>query len=139
MLVQGITVPEWAWERHKRSVDFMKRYIFPGCSLISMTGVAQAMAWTDLRWENLEDIGPHYARTMHDWRQRFRAQLPEVKQQGFDDRFVRMWDFYLASCEAAFEERYTSNVQILLARSGDRLGSLLPPLQRQTVAMAPVR
>ena len=128
MLVQGITVPEWAWERHKRSVDFMKRYIFPGCSLISMTGVSQAMARTDLRWENVEDIGPHYARTMHEWRRRFLARLPEVRDLGFDERFIRMWDFYLASCEAAFEERYTSNVQMLLARSSDRSASLLPVL-----------
>lgn len=128
MLVQGITVPEWAWERHKRSVDFMKRYIFPGCSLISMTGVSQAMAHTDLRWENVEDIGPHYARTMHEWRRRFLARLPDVRRLGFDERFIRMWDFYLSSCEAAFEERYTSNVQLLLARSGDRSCSLLPAL-----------
>ena len=128
LLVQGITVPEWAWERHKRSMDFMKRYIFPGCSLISVQGVASAMAGTDLRWENLEDIGPHYARTMREWRRRYHARLGEVREQGFDDRFLRMWDFYLASCEAAFEERYTSDVQILLARAEDRGDSLLPEI-----------
>lgn len=131
LLIQGITVPEWAWERHKRSVDFMKRYIFPGCSLITVGAVSEAMADTDLRWENLEDIGPHYARTMRDWRARFLARLSEVRALGYDERFVRMWDFYLASCEAAFEERYTSDVQILLARRQDRQPSLVPPLPAQ--------
>jgi cyclopropane-fatty-acyl-phospholipid synthase len=134
LLVQGITVPEWAWERHKRSMDFMKRYIFPGCSLISVQAVASAMAGTDLRWENLEDIGPHYARTMREWRRRYHARLGEVREQGFDDRFLRMWDFYLASCEAAFEERYTSDVQILLARGADRGESLLPEIPHPAAA-----
>jgi cyclopropane-fatty-acyl-phospholipid synthase len=133
MLVQGITLPEWAWDRHKSSVDFMKRYIFPGCSLISIGGVAKALTGTDLRWENLEDIGPHYARTLRDWRSRFHQRLDDVLQLGFDQRFVRMWDFYLASCEAAFEERYTSNVQILLARGAERGASLLPLLPRNLV------
>jgi len=128
LLIQGITVPEWAWERHKRSVDFMKRYIFPGCSLVSVGAVSQSMAGTDLRWENLEDIGPHYARTIRHWRERFLRNLPQVRRQGFDERFVRMWDFYLASCEAAFEERYTSVVQIMLARSADRQASFVPPI-----------
>lgn len=128
LLVQGITVPEWAWERHKRSVDFMKRYIFPGCSLVSVGAVSQSMASTDLRWENLEDIGPHYACTIRHWRDRFLRNLPQVRRQGFDERFVRMWDFYLASCEAAFEERYTSVVQIMLARSADRQASFVPPI-----------
>ena len=136
MLFQGITVPDWAWERHKRSVDFMKRYIFPGCSLISITGVAGALADTDLRWENLEDIGPHYARTMHEWRRRFHGRLDEVRQQGFDERFIRMWDYYLAACEAGFAERYTSDVQVLLARAGDRGNSLLPPIPRPAAAPA---
>jgi len=128
MLVQGITVPEWAWERHKRSVDFMKHYIFPGCSLISIGGVSGALAGTNLRWENLEDIGPHYARTLQDWRRRFHLRIHDVKRLGFDQHFLRMWDFYLASCEAAFTERYTSAVQILLARGADRSPSLLPLL-----------
>ena len=136
MLVQGITVPEWAWERHKRSVDFMKRYIFPGCSLISIGGVSKALSGTDLCWENLEDIGPHYARTLNDWRARFHSRLEEVLQLGFDENFVRMWDFYLASCEAAFAERYTSVVQILLARAADRGASLLPAMPRPAQAVA---
>ena len=106
----------------------MKHYIFPGCSLISIGGVSGALAGTNLRWENLEDIGPHYARTLQDWRRRFHLRIHDVKRLGFDQHFLRMWDFYLASCEAAFTERYTSVVQILLARGADRSPSLLPLL-----------
>ena len=120
MLLQGITIAEWAFARHLRSVDFIKRYIFPGSSLISVGSVAAAVGTTDLRLAHAEDIGLHYARTLREWRRRFLHRLSEVADLGFDDRFVRMWDFYLAYCEAGFSERYTSNVQLVLARGTAR-------------------
>ena len=116
MLLQGITIAEWAFARHLRSVDFIKRYIFPGSTLISIGSVAAAVQTTDLRFAHVEEIGLHYARTLREWRRRFLSRLSDVADLGFDDRFVRMWDFYLAYCEAGFSERYTSNVQLVLAR-----------------------
>lgn len=129
MLFQGITVAEWAYERHKRSVDFIKRHIFPGSSLIAMSGVAGALGRsTDLNIVHLEDIGPHYARTLHAWRERFLSRLDEVRALGFSDTFIRMWDFYLASCEAGFAERYTADWQVVLAKPLNRRAPILPAL-----------
>ena len=70
---------------------------------------------TPLRVEWMRDIGVHYARTLRTWRERFMRRLPEVRQLGFDDRFIRMWEFYLASCEASFAARYIGDVQMILA------------------------
>jgi cyclopropane-fatty-acyl-phospholipid synthase len=120
MLLQGITIAEWAFARHLKSVDFIKRYIFPGSTLISMGSLAQAVATTDLRFAHVEDIGLHYARTLREWRRRFLTRLDDVIALGFDERFLRMWDFYLASCEAGFSERHTSDVQVVLARGSER-------------------
>ena len=65
-----------------------------------------------------ENIGEHYARTLHAWRERFRSRLDDVRALGFDDRFVRMWDVYLAYCEAAFLERHAGDFQLLLVKNG---------------------
>ena len=65
----------------------------------------------------MEDIGKHYALTLNQWRPRFLQHLPEVRRLGFDDRFVRMWDYYLACCEGAFRERYISDVQLVLSKA----------------------
>jgi cyclopropane-fatty-acyl-phospholipid synthase len=69
---------------------------------------------------HLEQIGTHYARTLHEWRRRFTERLPEVRALGFDEPFIRMWDLYLAFCEAAFLERHIGDVQILLSMAGNR-------------------
>ena len=68
----------------------------------------------------MQDIGPHYARTLRAWRERFMSRVPEVRQLGFDDRFIRMWEFYLASCEAAFATRYIGDAQMILAKPSVR-------------------
>ena len=65
---------------------------------------------------HMEDIGKHYALTLNEWRRRFLEHLAEVHQLRFDDRFVRMWDYYLAYCEGAFRERYISDVQLVLSK-----------------------
>ena len=72
-------------------------------------------------------IGIHYALTLHEWRNRFLEALPEVRQLGFNEQFVRMWDYYLAYCEGAFRERYIGNVQLLLTKVGNRQRLLSDP------------
>ena len=72
---------------------------------------------TAFRAFDLEDIGTHYSRTIHEWRSRFLVRLEDVRRLGMDDRFIRMWDLYLAFCEAAFAERHISDVQLLLTRA----------------------
>ena len=128
-LVQAITIEDHRYAQALRAVDFIKRYIFPGSFIPSVSAMLAAAARaSDLRLLQLEDIGPSYAQTLAAWRQRFHQHLPEVRALGYDERFVRMWDFYLAYCESGFRERSTGNAQMLLARPGCRLPQFLPDL-----------
>ena len=83
---------------------------------------------SDLRLFNLEDIGPHYARTLAAWRVNFFRHLDQVKALGYPDTFIKMWEFYLCYCEGGFEERALGDVQMLLVKPGDRSKPLLPSL-----------
>jgi cyclopropane-fatty-acyl-phospholipid synthase len=119
--LQAITIADQQYERHVRTVDFIKRYIFPGSCLPSVSALCQtATAETDLRMVDLEDITPHYARTLRLWRERFNAHRAEVSELGLDMAFQRLWEFYLAYCEGAFAERYIGSVQMVFARPGWR-------------------
>ena len=121
MLLQAITINEQAYERHRRSVDFIKKYIFPGSNIPSLGAMQGAVGRaTDLRVAALDDIGLHYARTLAEWRRRFTGRRPQVRRLGFGPEFCRMWEFYLAYCEAGFAERYISDVHLLLAKPGRR-------------------
>ena len=74
----------------------------------------------------LEDITPHYARTLHEWRRRFFANADKVRQMGYPDTFIRMWEYYLCYCEGGFAERYIGNVQMLFAKPLYRWNELRP-------------
>jgi len=118
MLLQTITVPDQRFDTYRREFDWIKKYIFPGGALASFHAiVATLKRRTDFRIEWVRDIGLHYAQTLRCWREQFLSQLPEVRRLGFDERFIRMWEFYLASCEAAFSVRYIGDLQIVLART----------------------
>ena len=117
MLLQAITMPEQRYEQYLRSVDFIQKYIFPGGCLPSVTAMQQSVArQTDLTLIELKDFGKHYARTLREWRTRFRENLHGVRLLGYSDRFVRMWNYYLCYCEAAFEERAVGVVQAVWER-----------------------
>jgi cyclopropane-fatty-acyl-phospholipid synthase len=117
MALQAITIADQHYRQHVRTVDFIKRYIFPGSCLVSVTALCGAATRdTDLRAVHLEDITPHYAETLRRWRRAFFEHLDEARALGFDDPFVRMWDFYLGYCEGAFAERYIGDVQMVLAK-----------------------
>jgi len=129
MALQAITIGDQIFDRHKRSVDFIKRYIFPGSCIPSITAISHAIAKaTDLRLIHLEDITPHYARTLHEWRQRFFANLDKVREMGYSDTFIRMWQYYLCYCEGGFAERYIGDVQMLFAKPLNRYDELRPAL-----------
>lgn len=126
MLLQAITIADQRYEAALRSVDFIQHFIFPGSFIPSVSGMANSIAHsTDLKIFNLEDIGPHYARTLADWRQRFIASLTQVRQLGYSEAFIRMWEFYLCYCEGGFEERAIGDVQILLTKPESRTPVLL--------------
>ena len=117
MALQAITIGDQIFDRHKRTVDFIKRYIFPGSCIPSITAISRAIAAaTDLRLVDLEDITPHYARTLREWRRRFFAQIERVKELGYSETFIRMWEYYLCYCEGGFAERYIGDVQMLFAK-----------------------
>jgi cyclopropane-fatty-acyl-phospholipid synthase len=126
MLLQAITIPDRIYRRHTRSVDFIKRYIFPGSFIPSVAALCSAASRTDLRPVHLEDITPHYARTLREWRNRFLSRKEEVRAMGFPERFLRMWEFYLCYCEGSFSERYNGDVQILFAKPSWRGATILP-------------
>ena len=127
MALQAITIGDQIFNRHKRSVDFIKRYIFPGSCIPSITAISNAVAKaTDLRLVQLEDITPHYARTLREWRRRFFANIEKVRALGFSDTFVRMWEYYLCYCEGGFAERYIGDVQMLFAKPLCRIDVLVP-------------
>ncbi len=129
MLLQAITIADHAFERHKKEVDFIKRYIFPGSCIPSVTAMGDAVAAaTDLRLVHLEDITPHYARTLRTWRERFFENIRQVRALGYSETFIRMWEFYLCYCEAGFEERYLGDVQMFFAKPLSRRDPLLPSL-----------
>jgi cyclopropane-fatty-acyl-phospholipid synthase len=118
--IQTISMPDHRFAEYARRSDWIQRYIFPGGLLPSVGELCAAMGRrTALGVRRLDDIAPHYAETLARWRHAFFARLPEVRALGFDERFVRMWDFYLASCEALFRSRRLGTLQLVLGRSGE--------------------
>ena len=126
-LIQAITIEDHRYQQALRSVDFIQRHIFPGSFIPSVTAMTRSAALAgELRLLNLEDIGPSYALTLNHWRRRFFAKLDQVRALGYDERFVRMWEFYLCYCEGGFIERSISDVHLLFGRSGNRRDQYLP-------------
>ena len=119
LVLQTISVPDQSFDAYRRDFDFIRKYIFPGGLCPSLYEILRAVKErTNFRLVALEDIGSHYARTLRCWRERFLARLLEARRLGFDERVLRMWEYYLASCEAAFSVRHIGNLQIVLRRPG---------------------
>ena len=118
MLMQAITIKEQRYREHLRRVDFIRKYIFPGGCLPSVLALGQAAAAaSDLQFHHLEDMTAHYVRTLQHWRQRFHHKLDEVRALGYSEAFIRMWNYYLCYCEAAFAERQIQTVQLMFAKA----------------------
>ncbi len=101
-VVQAITICEKRYEAYRSSVDFIQRYIFPGGMLPTPTIISEQAKQAGLVASCAETFGQSYAKTLAIWRQRFLAHWPSIMPQGFDERFRRMWEYYLAYCEAGF-------------------------------------
>jgi cyclopropane-fatty-acyl-phospholipid synthase len=139
MLLQAILIPDPVYRHSVRSVDFIKRYIFPGGQLPSLGAICAAVArGTDLQLVHVEEMGAHYAETLRRWRERFRDNRARIEALGFGEGFVRMWEFYLQYCEGGFLERAIGVAQIALAKPLCRrqplLGALEPPAAGRTAA-----
>lgn len=119
MLLQTITVDDQWFPSYHGTPDWIEKYIFPGGELASVGEILKSLGrTTSLSMYHAENWGTHYARTLQAWRSRFHHNRERVRGLGFDDRFIRMWDLYLAYCEAAFLERHAGLFQIMLAKNG---------------------
>jgi cyclopropane-fatty-acyl-phospholipid synthase len=122
-LIQAITIEDHRYAQALKAVDYIKRFVFPGSFIPSINAMLAAKTRaSDLALVAQEDFGDSYALTLQAWRRRFLARLPEVRAQGFDERFIRMWEFYLAYCEGGFRERSIGVSHLLLAKPGWRRG-----------------
>jgi cyclopropane-fatty-acyl-phospholipid synthase len=117
MVIQAITVPDERYTEYLQSVDFIQQDVFPGSCLVSLGAMNRSAARTTvLQMGDVEDLTPHYARTLREWRARFLERLEDVRLLGYSEEFIRRWDFYLCSCEAGFAERTTGLVQVVFTR-----------------------
>ncbi len=136
MLMQAITMNERRFPAYHLSSDWIQRRIFPGSELASMSEVLRSLGRvTSLSMLHCEDIGTHYALTLAEWRRRFLEAKEEVRKLGFDDRFLRMWEYYLAYCEGGFRERYIGDVQLVLGKMHSARNLFTDP-KPATAAMA---
>ena len=120
-VIQTITIADQRYEKAKRSVDFIQRYIFPGSCIPSITALQNSVTQSsDLKIYSIHDIGAHYARTLALWREGFFKRLKNIKALGFDDAFIRMWHFYFSYCEGGFEEKVISDIHLKLVKPGYR-------------------
>lgn len=114
MLLQAITINDQEYKRYTRSVDFIQRHVFPGGSLVSNRTMLDLIAEkTDMVVRGLHDFGLDYARTLHDWQLRFNRNFESLEPLGYDERFRRLWNFYLAYCRGGFMERTISVVHLV--------------------------
>jgi cyclopropane-fatty-acyl-phospholipid synthase len=128
-LIQAITIEDQRYRQALRSVDFIKRHIFPGSFIPSIGAMTASLARaSDMKLFHLEDIGPSYALTLAAWRERFNDALDQVRALGYPERFIRMWNYYFCYCEGGFIERALGDVQMLLVKPGARPAQYLPDL-----------
>ncbi len=115
--IQGITYNDQQFDVYKNSVDLIKKYIFPGSCLISISQITDVMKkYTDLSLSHLEDITMHYATTLEKWRENFYTEIEDIKKLGFSNEFIKMWEFYFVYCEAGFKERHIGDYQFVFAK-----------------------
>ena len=126
LALQSITIQDHRFETAAREVDFIKRYVFPGSCIPSVSALLSAASESsDLRLVHLEEIGSHYVRTLAEWRENVHAHQEEVLALGLDESFLRLWDFYLCYCEGGFAERTIGDAQLIMERPGATTEPLL--------------
>lgn len=114
--LQIITIADRSFAAYRKRADFIQRYIFPGGMLPSPSVLRQQVAQAGLTWADNLEFGLDYAETLRQWRERFRAAWPDIRAQGFDERFRRMWEYYFSYCEAGFRAGNIDVTQVTLAR-----------------------
>ena len=115
--LQIITIKDELFEDYRREADFIQKYIFPGGMLPSEARLRQETFRAGLDWQAVTRFGQDYGRTLSEWAERFQAAWKDIAPQGFDERFRRLWLFYLGYCEAGFRTRRTDVIQLSLGRA----------------------
>ncbi|MFT5223759.1 MAG: cyclopropane-fatty-acyl-phospholipid synthase, partial [Glaciecola sp.] len=132
------TIPEQRYGNYLARPDFIQKHIFPGGHIPSLEAMAGAMGKnSELYIEHVENVGMDYAETLRQWRQNFMGNLDEVRALGFDDQFIRMWEFYFAYCEGAFLARYINDLQLVLTRTMNATLGTAPYEQATPLQLVP--
>jgi cyclopropane-fatty-acyl-phospholipid synthase len=135
LVMQAITTPESRYENYRTTTDFINTIIFPGgCAPSLHSLVDAAYQQSTLTLEHIDNIGLHYARTLAEWRRRFNANESFVRQLGFDDIFLRVWNYYLTYCEAGFHSQTVNCLVLVFARQG--CNALVPLCETRSVSQA---
>lgn len=126
-MIQGITMPDHRYRQYLKEVDYIRTRVFPGSCVPSASAMIEAAVKnSDLRPADLHDFGYHYSRTLREWRLRFLDNEKSIKELGYDEHFRRAWIYYLCYCEAGFEEGYTGDIHLLLAKPECKLARGFP-------------
>jgi len=132
LVMEAITTPESRYETYLRSTDFINTVIFPGGICPSLHALVDASyKWSTLTLEHIDNIGLHYAETLAEWRRRFNAKEAVVRKMGFDDVFMRVWNYYLTYCEAGFRSQTENCLILVFSRPGNR--ALMPLSESRAV------
>ena len=117
LVIQTITIPDQQYETYSTMTDWMRTFIFPGGLLPSLTVLAKTLTdHTSLVICDLESIGQHYALTLAQWRKQFMAHRDDILKLGFNESFIRRWEYYFTYCQAGFAQSYTDDLQIVITR-----------------------
>ena len=113
-VIQAITYPDENYETYRKGCDFIQKFIFPGSLLPSVAAMKNSVSLTDMKVDDLERIGPHYATTLNLWNKNFNKNIEEIKNLGFDQYFINLWIYYFSYCEAGFANGTIDDVQLVL-------------------------
>jgi len=132
LVMEAITTPENRYENYLRTTDFINTIIFPGGCAPSLHALVDASyKWSTLTLEHIDNIGLHYGETLREWRRRFNASEETVKALGFDDVFMRVWNYYMTYCEAGFDSLTENCLILVFSRPGCK--SLIPLTEARSV------
>ena len=121
MCLQSITMPDDRYPEYLKNTDFIQTYIFPGSCVPSLAAIKNSLLkYTNLKICHVEDIAPHYSRTLLYWLENFDRNESQIRKLGYDENFCRLWRYYLSYCAAGFQERYLGDLQILIDKHGSQ-------------------
>ena len=113
-VIQAITYPDKNYEQYRKGCDFIQKFIFPGSLLPSLESMKNSINLTNLKLDDIEKIGPHYATTLNLWNKNFNQNIDEIKKMGFDQYFINLWNYYFSYCEAGFANNTIDDVQLVM-------------------------